>query len=1060
MGHPDFSPVWVITLSLMMVGGWSSARAANYPIAASASTSTVQSTINTAAAAGGGNTVTFAAGSYSLSQITVPCPASPLVITGPATTYPANWSARPSAVITSTYTAEGPAIFNIATPCSTATSILYLEINGNHPASGGGAVYLGQGGISNLTISYNYFHGNQEPAPTLGCGGNCYNDGDTNATLVYLDGYTNGHTDSNITITYNIFGNPTAGDCSGVMSWIGGLLSNGSFFGYDQVGGSCAAYGSATNLTNLTFEYNVIQQQEQGMKFYEGGSSAPNLYVLTNVLVEYNDFGFYHRIGTETQQSPTSSSQPYVWSNNDMHDPVGPGFGNWGLSAPQLSYTVANSNVMITNVATNGNQAPGNFEWWGGATNSNNLEQGYIGCGAQFGFGVSSAAQMNNNILQLSNATCSTTLSGGTVVQGMENEYPANIPQSSYPTMTGNTFSSSHSAVVSTAPAISPGSGSFSGSQAVTITDAGNVSGPGPLGNTGIWYTTDGSTPAPKSGTSTYCASPCSFTVTSTTTVKAIGMWGAVTQPASYPSGYGYVPSSVVSATYTGGGTPTVATPTFSPVSETFTGTLPVSVSSTTAGATLYCTTNGGTPTTSSPVYSGPFSVTATTTIQCMGTKSGYLNSPIGSGTYTLNSASPTITSGYLGNTGSINTLAVGAAAIQFTAYANYGNGTTGTLPDTYGNTAIWSSSNTSILTVGSTGLVSCAAVGTANARVTSSPGGIGFNPWTMTCTAAPPAPTLTSVSLATTGGVSTLAVGATNQILATCHYSDGSTTSCNTTDAHGNVVSMWATSEASIASLSSSGLATGVAVGSANLSATVAGLTSPSLALTVTSTHTLTGAYLATPGSANTMVVGGTLQFSARCTYSDGTTQDCTVTDLYGDAVSSWASNNTPVMTIENVGAGAPGLATAVAPGTAQAQATIDGSRVSSPWTVTISPVPVTLTGITLATTGGVTGIFLGQTNQLLATCLYSDGSSTTCNTTDSHGNVAGSYASSATSHATVNAATGLVTGVGAGTANLTAQAGSITSPNLPLMVALVPSGTYTITVSGGVRFTGKVSF
>ena len=34
-----------------------------------------------------------------------------------------------------------------------------------------------------------------------------------------------------------------------------------------------------------------------------------------------------------------------------------------------------------------------------------------------------------------------------------------------------------------------------------------------------------------------------------------------------------------------------------------------------------------------------------------------------------------------------------------------------------------------------------------------------------------------------------------------------------------------------------------------------------------------------------------------------------------------------------------------------------------------------------------------MGYTNQLVATCAYSDGSTTNCTTTDSHGNVAGSY-------------------------------------------------------------------
>src|ERR1700754_1475292 len=59
------------------------ASAATYPISAGASTATIQSIINTAAAAPGGNTVSFAAGSYSITQgINIPCPASPLTITG------------------------------------------------------------------------------------------------------------------------------------------------------------------------------------------------------------------------------------------------------------------------------------------------------------------------------------------------------------------------------------------------------------------------------------------------------------------------------------------------------------------------------------------------------------------------------------------------------------------------------------------------------------------------------------------------------------------------------------------------------------------------------------------------------------------------------------------------------------------------------------------------------------------------------------------------------------------------------------------------------------------
>ena len=128
--------------------------------------------------------------------------------------------------------------------------------------------------------------------------------------------------------------------------------------------------------------------------------------------------------------------------------------------------------------------------------------------------------------------------------------------------------------------------------------------------------------------------------------------------------------------------------------------------------------------------------------------------------------------------------------------------------------------------------------------------------------------------------------------------------------------------------------------------------------------------------------------------------------------------------------------------------------------WVLTISAPAVSLTGVSLATTGGVTGLFVGHTNQLVATCAYSDGSTTNCTTTDIHGNVAGSYSSSSSAHATVGASTGLVTGVAAGTTNLTAQAGSFTSAALPLTVLAIPSGVYVITLSGPVIFSGPVRF
>jgi Bacterial Ig-like domain (group 2) len=551
------------------------------------STSTIQSTISNASDC---SLIVFGAGNYNItSQINIPCPKTGMTLTGPATGYPQAWNARPTAILTSGMT-QGAPLFSMS-PCASSqgVTIEYLDFNGNRPATGGGSIYVPDANYSNLTLLYNYFHGNQEVVPyTCGSANNqywCYED--SNSTLVYLDGDTGtsgkstGPVNTNTTIKYNIFGNPTPGDCSNVMTWIGGPINGGaSWAGYDVTGGECGALGVHISTTNLTFEYNIIQQQEQPLKFYEGGSSAPNLFYQTNDNIEYNDIGFYHRIATETQQSPVDSSQPTNWSFNDVHDQQTPSFGSWSLSAPQGSYTNANDNVMISNTNTNGSAGPGDFEFWGTGDNDHNLEQGYISCGHDFGYGVTPNGSISYNIHQLIVGNCNTGS-----VQGIQNEYSGNIQPATFPAMVGNTFSTTPATQTSTAPTISPAGGSFSGSQVVTLTDAGNTSAAGPRGNTGVWCTTDGSTPAPKSGTSQYYASGATLTLTASTTLKCVGMWGAITQPASYPAGYGYVPSAVVSAGFVAkaveGPTSKVRSTSISPNTQAESATMPSASSQT-----------------------------------------------------------------------------------------------------------------------------------------------------------------------------------------------------------------------------------------------------------------------------------------------------------------------------------------------------------------------------------------------------------------------------------------------------------------------------------------------
>ena len=173
-------------------------------------------------------------------------------------------------------------------------------------------------------------------------------------------------------------------------------------------------------------------------------------------------------------------------------------------------------------------------------------------------------------------------------------------------------------------PTFTPPGGSYGSAQTVSISD--DTSG------ATIFYTTNGSTPTTSS---TQYGGP--FTVASTKTVQAIAMAA------------GHSSSAVGSATYTIG--KVVAVPTFSPAAGTYPAAQTVSISDTTAGATIYYTTNGTTPTTGSTKYVNPISVSASETIEAIGVETGYTNSAAGSAAYTIETAAATPTFSPVGGT-------------------------------------------------------------------------------------------------------------------------------------------------------------------------------------------------------------------------------------------------------------------------------------------------------------------------------------------------------------------------------------------------------------------------
>jgi hypothetical protein len=175
-----------------------------------------------------------------------------------------------------------------------------------------------------------------------------------------------------------------------------------------------------------------------------------------------------------------------------------------------------------------------------------------------------------------------------------------------------------------TTPTFSPGSGTYSGPQSVTVKDAT----PGAT----IYYTTNGTTPTTAA---TKYVGP--VTVSASETLRAIAVANGLNN------------SAVASATYTissGGGGPTAA-PTFTPAAGTYTGPQSVTITDATAGATIYYTTNGTTPTTTSTVYTGPISVSASETLEAIAVASGQTASVVASAAYTIaapRTATPTFT--------------------------------------------------------------------------------------------------------------------------------------------------------------------------------------------------------------------------------------------------------------------------------------------------------------------------------------------------------------------------------------------------------------------------------
>ena len=338
------------------------------------------------------------------------------------------------------------------------------------------------------------------------------------------------------------------------------------------------------------------------------------------------------------------------------------------------------------------------------------------------------------------------------------------------------------------------------------------------------------------------------------------------------------------------------------------------------------------------------------------------------------------------------------------------------------GGTGAWSSSNAAVATVSATGLVTGITAGTANIIYTIT-GGCGGTVSAQQAVVISPNASITSVT-----GTTPLCIGGTATYTANGVVLSGGT-------------GLWSSSNAAVATVSATGVVTGITSGICNIIYTITGgcgvTVSAQQSLTIRPNASITSVTGTTP-----LCIGGTATYAANGVVLSGGT-------------GAWSSSNTAVATVS-----AAGLVTGITAGTCNVIYTITGGcggTVSAQQSLTIRP-NASITSVT-----GVTPLCIGGTATYTANGVVLSGG-------------AGAWSSSNTAVATVSAA-GLVTGITAGTSNIiytitggcggtiTAQQSVVISPNASIIsvtgtTPLCIGGTTTYAANGVVLSGGTGSW
>jgi len=323
---------------------------------------------------------------------------------------------------------------------------------------------------------------------------------------------------------------------------------------------------------------------------------------------------------------------------------------------------------------------------------------------------------------------------------------------------------------------------------------------------------------------------------------------------------------------------------------------------------------------------------------------------------------------------------------LQFTATGNYNDKTTADVS----SQVTWNSSQPAAATVsaspGTQGLATGVAQGSANINAT-----LG------TLTSAPANLTVSNanlVSLAVTPATPTVPLASSEPLVATGTFDDGTTQNIS-----GTV--LWATSDATVAGASATGVVTGAGLGSATVTASSGGV-SDTASITVDASSVSGVGVVPVAKIAN----GTRQQMRAFAIFKDGSSLE--ITHAKGVA---WSSSNPAAAT---VGA-ASGLAVTTGPGTTTITATL-GKSGNTPLNVS----DATIQSLAVAPNGAV--IAQGGIQNVVALATFSDNSGSF---QQDISNVA-AWSSDNTLVASVSYVNGLqelALGVGSGTANISAS-------------------------------------